>query len=44
MAPGDDLLEISRRFGTAVQAIQEENEITGTEIIAGQTFLIPAAE
>ena len=43
IAPGDDLLEISRRFGTTVEAIQEENDITGTEIIAGQTLLIPQA-
>ncbi len=41
IAPGDDLLEISRRFGTTVEAIQAENDLTGTKIIAGQTLLIP---
>jgi LysM repeat protein len=41
IAPGDDLLEISRRFGTSVEAIQNENDLTGTEIVAGQTLLIP---
>jgi len=41
IAPGDDLLEISRRFGTTVEAIQNENDLTGTEIVAGQTLLIP---
>jgi LysM repeat protein len=41
IAPGDDLYEIARRFGTTVAAIQEENGITGTEIIAGQTLMIP---
>ena len=44
IAPGDDLLEISRRFGTTVEAIQEENDLDGTEIIAGNTLLIPAAQ
>lgn len=41
IAAGDDLLEIGRRFGTTVEAIQEENDLSGTEIIAGQTLLIP---
>ncbi len=41
IAPGDDLLEIGRRFGTTVEAIQVENDLGGTEIIAGQTLLIP---
>lgn len=41
IAPGDDLYEIARRFGTTVAAIQEENGISGTEIIAGQTLMIP---
>jgi hypothetical protein len=44
IAPGDDLLEISRRFGTTVKVIQEQNNLTGTEIIAGQTLLIPGGE
>lgn len=44
IAPGDDLLEISRRFGTTVEAIQEENGLAGTQIIAGQTLLIPSAQ
>lgn len=44
IAPGDDLLEISRRFGTTVEAIEEENDLDGTEIIAGNTLLIPGAE
>jgi len=44
IAPGDDLLEISRRFGTTVEAIQEENDLNGTEIIAGNTLLIPGAQ
>jgi len=43
IAPGDDLLEISRRFGTTVQAIKQENSLSSTEIIAGQTLLIPGA-
>jgi len=43
IAPGDDLLEISRRFGTTVQAIEQENSLGSTEIIAGQTLLIPGA-
>jgi len=44
IAPGDDLLAISRRFGTTVDAIEEENDLSGTKIIAGQTLLIPEAD
>jgi len=41
--PGDELLEIGRCFGTTVAAIQQENNLTSTTIIARQTLLIPDA-
>jgi LysM repeat protein len=41
--PGDELPEIGRCFGTTVAAIQQENNLTSTTIIARQTLLIPDA-
>jgi LysM repeat protein len=44
IAAGDDLYEIAKRFGTTVEALQAENDLTGAEIIAGNTLLIPSAD
>lgn len=41
IAPGDDLYEISKRFGTTVQALEEANGIESSKIIAGATLQIP---
>ncbi|MBM3139361.1 MAG: LysM peptidoglycan-binding domain-containing protein [Chloroflexi bacterium] len=39
--PGDSLLAIAARFGTTVEAIQERNKLTGTEILVGQQLSVP---
>ena len=41
IAPGDDLLEIARRFGTTIEAIGEANALTSNKIEAGATLQIP---
>ena len=41
VAPGDDLYEIAKRFGTTVVAIGEANAMTSNEIEAGATLQIP---
>ena len=41
VAPGDDLYEIARRFGTTVVAIGEANAMTSNKIEAGATLQIP---
>lgn len=41
IAPGDDLLEIAKRFGTTVVAIGEANAMTSNKIEAGATLQIP---
>lgn len=43
--PGDTLLSIARRYGTTVQALTQENNITNPELIYwGQRIRIPAAQ
>lgn len=39
--PGDSLWKISREHSTTVQAIQEANGLSGSNIRAGQTLQIP---
>jgi LysM repeat protein len=41
IAKGDDLLEISRRFGTTVEAIESRNGLENSRITAGATLVIP---
>ncbi len=41
VAPGDDLYEIAKRFGTTVEAIGEANAMTSNKIEAGATLQIP---
>ncbi len=41
VAPGDDLYEIAKRFGTTVVAIGEANALTSNKIEAGATLQIP---
>ncbi len=41
IAEGDDLYEISRRFGTTVKAIEELNGLKGATIDAGAQLKIP---
>ena len=38
---GDTLWELSRRYGTTVEAIRELNGLTSDMIYIGQTLLIP---
>ncbi|MFT6498525.1 MAG: LysM repeat protein [Akkermansiaceae bacterium] len=38
---GDTLWGLSRRYGVSVTAIQKANRISGTNIRAGKTILIP---
>lgn len=44
IAEGDDLSAIAERFGTTVEALEEENILPDSKIIAGKTLLIPRAE
>jgi len=44
IAEGDDLSAIAERFGTTVAALEEENILTDSTIIAGKTLLIPQAQ
>ena len=39
--PGDSLWKISRHFGISIDSIQQENELSGDHIMAGQTLEIP---
>ncbi|MGC6464121.1 MAG: LysM peptidoglycan-binding domain-containing protein [Akkermansiaceae bacterium] len=39
---GDTLWGISRRYGVTVEAIQQANGLTDTNIIEGKTLVIPA--
>lgn len=41
VAPGDDLFQVSKRFGTTVEAIGEANALTSNKIEAGATLQIP---
>jgi len=41
IAPGDDLFEISKRFGTTVLALEEANGLDSSKITAGATLRIP---
>ena len=41
VAPGDDLYEMAKRFGTTVVAIGEANALTSNKIEAGATLQIP---
>ncbi|MEA3274464.1 MAG: LysM peptidoglycan-binding domain-containing protein [Pseudomonadota bacterium] len=41
IAEGDDLFEISRRFGTTVGAIEAQNDLKNSKIVAGATLVIP---
>ena len=41
VAPGDDLLEIARRFGTTVEALEQANALDSSKIAAGATLQIP---
>ncbi len=41
VAPGDDLFEISKRFGTTVEAIEQANGLGSSKIKAGATLQIP---
>ena len=38
---GDTLWGISRRYNVTVEALQQANGITGTNIIEGRTLIIP---
>lgn len=38
---GDNLLAISHRFGVPVQTIRQANQLSGNQIIAGRTLLVP---
>lgn len=39
--PGDNLWTLANQFGVSIGTIQEENDINGTLILAGQTLEIP---
>ena len=41
IAPGDDLYEISKRFGTTVAALEQANGLDSSKIKAGATLTIP---
>jgi LysM repeat protein len=41
VAPGDDLFEISKRFGTTVEAIEQANGLYSSKIKAGAAIQIP---
>jgi LysM repeat protein len=41
VAQGDDLLEIARRFGTTVEALEQANGLDSSKIGAGATLQIP---
>jgi LysM repeat protein len=41
IAEGDDLIEIARRFGTTVEALEATNDLESSEIEAGATLQIP---
>ncbi len=41
IAEGDDLSAIAERFGTTVSALEEANDLSSSEIMAGGTLLIP---
>lgn len=41
VAPGDDLFEIAKRFGTTVEAIEQANGLDSSKIKAGTTLQIP---
>jgi LysM repeat protein len=42
VARGDTLIELARKYGTSVLAIQAQNELPGDLIMIGQTLEIPA--
>ena len=39
--PGDTLWEVARRFGTTMEALMEENDLTDTSLRPGQRLVIP---
>lgn len=41
--PGDTLISLAERYGTTVEAFLTTNKLTGTDLIAGATLLIPEA-
>ena len=42
--PGDTLLTLAARYDTTVEAILATNKLTGTDLLAGATLLIPEAD
>lgn len=41
IAPGDDLYQVAKRFATTVEALQQANGLTSSDIEAGATLQIP---
>lgn len=41
--PGDTLITLAGRYGTTVEALLAANSLSGTDLIAGATLLIPEA-
>jgi len=41
--PGDTLFSLAQRFGVTVQAIMTANGLMSSQLLAGQTLIIPAA-
>ncbi|MFS0864633.1 LysM peptidoglycan-binding domain-containing protein [Fredinandcohnia sp. 179-A 10B2 NHS] len=44
VVPGDTLYAIARNFNTTVTAIQSANNLTTTNLVVGQTLIIPATQ
>jgi len=44
VVPGDSLWGLARKYKVSVEAIQQANGLTGTQINVGQTINIPAAQ
>lgn len=42
--PGDTLVALAERYGTTVEAILAANSLTGTDLFAGATLVLPGAE
>lgn len=39
--PGDTLISLAGRYGTTVEAILDANQLTGSDLLAGATLVIP---
>ena len=44
VAPGDTLTAVASRYGTTVEAILAANMLTGTDLLAGATLIIPKSD